>query len=112
MVKKIAYERVGKFGKSEYLIPLKYLNLIAKKETEKSYACGEFEGVNKNGDPKYTVFGWVPKSMLVEIEGEKFVPTWIIDQWNWTHLQYTQWINEDYWRSNGSWEVKKLSLEG
>ena len=39
MEKKIAYERMGKFGKPEYLIPLKCLPLVQKKESEKAYCC-------------------------------------------------------------------------
>lgn len=107
MTKKIAYERKGKFG-NEYLIPLNILTLISSRETEKALACGDYEGLYKDGNPKYTIFGWIPKSMIVEIEGEKFIPAWIVDKWNYTHLQFTQWINEEYWRYDGSWEVRKI----
>lgn len=107
MTKKIAYERKGKFG-NEYLIPLNVLTLISSRETEKALACGEYEGLYKDGKPKYTIFGWIPKSMIVEIEGEKFIPAWIVDKWNYTHLQFTRWINEEYYKYNGSWEVRKI----
>ncbi len=40
MEKITAYKRAGKFG-DEYLIPLKCLELLRKKETEKAYCCGE-----------------------------------------------------------------------
>ena len=107
MTKKIAYERKGKFG-NEYLIPLNILTLISSKETEKALACGDYEGVYKDGNPKYTIFGWIPKSQLVEIEGEKYIPAWIPDNWRITDLQFTKWINEEYWRHDGGWEVRKI----
>lgn len=109
MEKKIAYERMGKFGKTEYLIPLKCLPLVQKKESEKAYCCGEYTGFTyKDGNPQIDIFGWIPKSQLVEIEGEKYIPAWIPDNWRITHLQFTRWINEEYFRHNGSWEVRKL----
>lgn len=110
MEKKIAYERIGKFGKPEYLIPLKCLSLVQKKETEKAYCCGEYTGFTyKDGNPQIQVFGWIPKSQVVEIEGEKYISAWIPDNWRITHLQFTQWINKEYWRHDGSWEVRKLA---
>ena len=90
MEKITAYKRAGKFG-DEYLIPLKCLELLRKKETEKAYCCGEYTGYTyKDGNPQIHIFGYVPKSMLVKVGEEFFVPTWIIDKWNYTHLQFTK----------------------
>lgn len=109
MEKKIAYERKGKFGNSEYLIPLKCLNLIQKKETEKAYCCGEYDGgYYKDGNPKITIFGWIPKSQIIKINDESFIPAWIPDGWRWSHFQFTRWINKEYWRHDGDWEVRKF----
>jgi len=111
-MKKIAYERIGKFGKSEYLIPLKCLPLIQKKETEKAYCCSEYEcGCYKDGNPKVAIFGWIPKSQIVKIEDAEYLPAWIADNWNYTHLQFTNWINRESWRIDGSWEVRKLEVQ-
>ena len=107
MPKKIAYKRIGKFGKSEYLIPLAYLHLLWKKETEKAICCGDYNGqTNKDGSPRIYIFGWIPKSQIIEINSEKYVPAWIVDNWGWSHLQFTDWINGDY--RHESWEVKEL----
>lgn len=109
MEKIICYERKGKFGKNEYLIPLSCLPIIQKKETEKALCCGEYSGTcYKDGNPKIYIFGWIAKSMLVKINGEDFVPAWMIDRFNYTHLQYTDWINREYWKHDGHWEVKKF----
>ena len=109
MKKTIAYKRAGKFGKPEYLIPMSCLSFIQNKESEKAYCCGEYTGfIYKDGNPQIHIFGWIPKSQVVEIEGEKFVPTWIMDSWHYTHLNFTQWINKEYWRIDGHWEVKEL----
>ena len=110
MEKKIAYKRVGKFGKSEYLVPMSCLPLVQKKETEKAFCCGRYTGyIYKDGNPQIQVFGWVPKSQVIEIEGEKYIPAWIPDGWHWSHLQFTKWINEEYWRYNGTWEVRDIA---
>lgn len=108
MNKKIAYERKGKFG-NEYLVPLTCLTLVQKKETEKAFCCGEYTGFTyKDGNPQIQIFGFIPKSQLVKINDESFVPAWIIDRWNITHLQFTRWINSECYKINGSWEVRKL----
>ena len=110
MEKVVCYKRDGKFGKPEYLIPLKKcLPLIQKKETEKAYCCGEYTGYTyKDGNPQLHIFGFIPKSMLVKIEDEEFVPTWIIVKFQCAELQFTQWINKEYWRVDGHWEVKEF----
>ena len=107
MTKMIAYEREGKFGK-EYLISLNMFKVIPSKETEKAIACGEFEGTYKNGDPKYSILGWIPKSTIVEVHGERLIPSWVVDKWKWTHLQITQQITSDFY--NRSWEVREFSF--
>ena len=107
MTKMIAYERDGKFGK-EYLIPLSIFKVIPSKETEKAICCGEFEGIYKNGDPKYSILGWIPKSTIVDVCGERLIPSWVVDKWNWTHLQITQQITRDFY--NRSWEVREFSF--
>ena len=110
MEKVVCYKRDGKFGKPEYLIPLKKcLPLIQKKETEKAYCCGEYTGyVYKDGNPQLHIFGFIPKSMLVKLDEGEFVPTWIIDKFQCAELQFTQWINKEYWRPDGRWEVKSF----
>lgn len=56
MEKITAYKRAGKFG-DEYLIPLKCLELLRKKETEKAYCCGEYTGYTyKDGNPQVHIF--------------------------------------------------------
>jgi len=108
MEKVICYERKGKFG-NEYLVPLTCIPLIQKKETEKAFCCGEYTGYTyKDGNPQIHIFGFVPKSMLVKINGESFVPTWILDKWNYTEFQFTNWINREYWKHDGHWEVRKF----
>lgn len=110
MAKVIAYKRPGKFGKDEFLVPMSCLQIIRKKETEKAYCCGEYTGYTyKDGNPQVHIFGWIPKSQLVDINGEKFVPTWIIDKWNYTHLQYTDWIISD-WRKE-KWDVREMPTQ-
>lgn len=107
MEKITAYKRAGKFG-DEYLIPLKCLELLRKKETEKAYCCGEYTGYTyKDGNPQVHIFGYVPKSMLVKVGEEFFVPTWIIDKWNYTHLQFTKWIIEDSWKKE-KWNIVEM----
>lgn len=109
MTKMIAYERNGKFGK-EYLIPLSMFKVIPSKETEKAIACGEFEGTYKNGDPKYSILGWIPKSTIVDVCGERLIPSWVVDKWKWSHLQITQQITRDFLSSNRSWEIRQFSF--
>lgn len=110
MEKVVCYKRDGKFGKPEFLIPLKKcLPLLQKKETEKAYCCGEYTGYTyKDGNPQLHIFGFIPKSMLVKIDEEEFVPTWIIDKFQCAELQFTQWINKEYWRPDGHWEVRSF----
>ena len=110
MEKKIAYERMGKFGKSEYLIPLKCLPILQKKESEKALCCGQYTGFTyKDGNPQVNVYGWIPKSQLIEIEGEQYLPAWVCDNWRVSGFEYTQWINSEYWRRDGAWEVRKIA---
>ena len=108
MNKIVCYKRDGKFGKPEYLIPLSCLPIVQKRETEKAMCCGEYTGYTyKDGNPQIDIFGWIAKSMIVKINNEDFVPTWMIDKFNYTHLQYTNWINSD-WRGE-KWEVRDFS---
>lgn len=102
---KIAYQRQGKFGK-EFLIPLKYLPIARKKETEKAICCGYHTGFYyKDGNPQIQIFGFIPKSQIITIEGEQCVPAWILDKWG-SDTQYTNWINSDY--AHREWEVKEI----
>jgi len=102
MEKHIAYERQGRFG-TEYLIDLERLGVVECRSTERAYAVGEWDPYKKS----WYIFGFVPKSQLVEIEGKKWVPTWIIDRFNYTHLQFTSWINQDY--AHKEWEIRKIA---
>ena len=103
---KIAYQRQGRFGK-EFPIPLKYLPIVQKKETEKAICCGEYTGFTyKDGNPQIQIFGFIPKSQIIDIEGEQCIPAWILDKWNYTHMQYTNWINSDY--AHRDWEVRSI----
>lgn len=45
--------------------------------------------------------------MLVKVGEEFFVPTWIIDKWNYTHLQFTKWIIEDSWKKE-KWNIVEM----
>lgn len=78
----VLVKRQGKFG-IETLYPLKSLPLVSKKETEKAYCCGDYTGFTyKDGNPQIHIFGWIAKSMVVNVEGVEFVPMWILDKWN------------------------------
>lgn len=77
----VLVKRQGKFG-IETLYPLKSLPLVSKKETEKAYCCGDYTGFTyKDGNPQIHIFGWIAKSMVVNIEGVDFVPMWVLDKW-------------------------------
>jgi len=103
---KNAYQRKGKFG-VEFLIPTKYLPIVQKKETEKAICCGEYTGFYyKDGNPQIQIFGFVPKSQIVNINGEQCVPAWILDKMGVTDMQYTRWINSDY--AHREWEIKEV----
>lgn len=100
MEKHIAYEIQGRFG-IEYLVDLEKIGIVESRSTEKAYAVGEWDGKS------WYIFGFVPKSQVVQIEGKLWVPTWIIDRFNYTHLQFTEWINSDY--MHREWEIRKIA---
>ena len=107
MAKTIVYKRNGKFG-PEFLIPVNYFPILEKKETPKALCCGEYNGFTyKNGDPVVYVYGWIPKSQIVEIKGEGFSPSWITDNWKVSHLMMTERIFKDAWKHE-EFEVKDM----
>lgn len=89
MERLVVYRRAGKMG-DEFFIPLDNLpmnlSIIPSKETPKAYAGGAV----LNG--KIFVHQWIAKSLVKEIEGKLYCPTWIFK-----HSNITERICGDYY---------------